>query len=81
MKKDWVKKDESYFWDNFGYTGSSFQHRVLYNLRREIIHLVGYKFEGIEYEKKLLYSMAGNSELFGTGLTRYNEKQLYKKKF
>jgi hypothetical protein len=27
----------------------------------------------------LLYSMASNSELFGTGMTRYREKQLYKK--
>jgi hypothetical protein len=41
--------------------------------------MVGYQFDGIEYEERLLYSMAANSELFGTGLTRYNEKQLYKK--
>jgi hypothetical protein len=67
------------FCNNFGYKGSSFKHQVLYNLRREIIHMVGYQFDGIEYEERLLYSMAANSELFGTGLTRYNEKQLYKK--
>jgi hypothetical protein len=41
--------------------------------------MVGHQFYGIEYEERLLYSMAANSELFGTGLTRYNEKQLYKK--
>jgi hypothetical protein len=41
--------------------------------------MVGHQFYGIEYEERLLYSMAANSELFGTGMTRYNEKQLYKK--
>jgi hypothetical protein len=39
----------------------------------------GHRFVGIEYYEKLLYSMAPNSKLFGTGLTRFNEKQLYKK--
>jgi hypothetical protein len=39
------------FCDNFGYKGNSFKHRVLYNLRREIIHMVGYQFDGIEYEE------------------------------
>jgi hypothetical protein len=41
--------------------------------------MVGYQFEYIEYEETLLYSMAANSELFGTCITRYNEKLLYKK--
>jgi hypothetical protein len=57
----------------------SFKHRVLYSLRREIIHSVDHQFYGIEFEEKLLYSMAANSELFGTGMNRFNEKQLYKK--
>jgi hypothetical protein len=70
---------EKNYCDNFGYRGSSFKHRVLFNLRREIIHSVGHQFYGIEYEERLLYSMAANSELFGTGMTRFNEKQFYKK--
>jgi hypothetical protein len=65
--------------DNFGYKGSSIKHGVLYNLRTEIMRMVGHQFYGIEYEERLLYSMAANSELFDTGLTRFNEKQLYKK--
>jgi hypothetical protein len=64
---------------NFGYKGSSFKHRVLYSLRQEIIHMLGHRFAGIEFEEKLLYSMVRNSELFGTAMFRYTEKQLYKK--
>jgi hypothetical protein len=43
------------------------------------MYWVGHQFYGIEFEEKLLYSMAANSELFGTGMNRFNEKQLYKK--
>jgi hypothetical protein len=39
---------------------------------------LGYRFEGIEFEEKLLYCMASNSDLFGTEMTRYSENQLYK---
>jgi hypothetical protein len=67
------------FCDNFGYKWSHFKPRILYSLRHEVIHMLGHRFESIEYEGNLLYSMAGNSELFGTARFRYNEKQFYKK--
>jgi hypothetical protein len=70
---------EKGYCDNFGYKESSLKYRVLFSLRRGIKHSVGHQFYGIEYEERLLYSMAANSELFGTGLTRYNENQLCKK--
>jgi hypothetical protein len=41
--------------------------------------MVMYRFEGIKFEEMLLYSMASNSKLFGTAMTRSREKQLYKK--
>jgi hypothetical protein len=55
------KQKEVY--DNFGYKSSSFKHQVLFGLKREIINCAGHEFYGIEYEEKLLYSMAANSEL------------------
>jgi hypothetical protein len=70
---------EKDFYDNFGYKSSSFKHRVLYDLRRKIINFAGHEFYAIEYEEKLFYSMSANSILFGTGMTRFNQKQLYKK--
>jgi hypothetical protein len=66
-------------YDNFGYKSSIFKHQILFSLKREIIRGVGDEFYGIDYEEKLLYSMTANSELFDTGMTRFNEKQLYKK--
>jgi hypothetical protein len=71
------KQKEVY--DNFGYKSKSFKHQILFDLRHRILRGVGDEFYGIEYEEKLLYSMVANSELFGTGMTRFNEKQLYKK--
>jgi hypothetical protein len=52
---------------------------VLYDLKHEITYLLRHRFELVEYEEKLLYNMASNSEIFGTAMFRYNEKQLYKK--
>jgi hypothetical protein len=43
------------------------------------MYMVGHQFYDIDFEERLLYSMAANSELFGTGMTRFNEKKLYKK--
>jgi hypothetical protein len=34
-----------------------------------------HKNDGIDYEEEMLYSMASNSELFGTAMFRYMEKQ------
>jgi hypothetical protein len=67
--------------DNFGYknTGKSFRNRMLYQLRQKIILFLGYRFQGLEFEEMLLYNMASNKDLFGTAMTRYREKQLYKK--
>jgi hypothetical protein len=48
-------------------------------LRQETISRLGPLIDGIEFEEKLLYNMASNSEPFGKAMTRYNEKQLYKK--
>jgi hypothetical protein len=59
--------------DNFGYRCTSFKHRVLYQLRQNLIMLMDYRFEGIEFEEMLLYNMESNSELFGTAMMRYKE--------
>jgi hypothetical protein len=48
-------------------------------LRQKIILLLGYRFDGWEFEEMLLYSMVSNSELFNTAMMRYQVKQLYKK--
>jgi hypothetical protein len=37
------------------------------------------RLEGRELEETLLYALASNSDLFGTAMMRYNEKQLLKK--
>jgi hypothetical protein len=39
----------------------------------------GYVFEGLSWEEELLYVMTSNCDLFGTGMFRYTEKQIYKK--
>jgi hypothetical protein len=35
--------------------------------------------EGESWEEALLYAIASNGDLFGTGMTKYNEKMLYKR--
>jgi hypothetical protein len=37
------------------------------------------RIEGREWDETLLYAMANNSDLFGTAMIRYNEKQMLKK--
>jgi hypothetical protein len=66
-------------WENFGQRRGSFNFKVLFMVRKHIILHLGYRFEDIEWEETLLYVMASNNGLFGTGLMRFNEKQLYKK--
>jgi hypothetical protein len=39
----------------------------------------GDRMEGEKWEEALLYAIASNGDLFGTGMTTYNEKALYKK--
>jgi hypothetical protein len=53
--------------------------QIIYELKWQIQALLGYIFEGIEFEELVLYSMASNSDLFDTGMFRYREKQLDKK--
>jgi hypothetical protein len=52
---------------------------VLRRVREQIFNRLGRHFEGREWEETLLYSMAANCNVFGTGIIRFSEKQLYKK--
>jgi hypothetical protein len=56
-----------------------FKHKVLDEVRRNIILNLGHRFKCREWEETLLYSMASFSDLFGTATTRFNEKQFVKK--
>jgi hypothetical protein len=56
-----------------------FKHKVLDEVRRNIISNLGYRISAIEWEETLLYSMASCSDLFGTAISKYNEKQFVKK--
>jgi hypothetical protein len=54
-----------------------FNNVVLAELRKEIQMGLGYRFINIEFEEKVLHAMASNCDMFGSGIFRYNEKQLY----
>jgi hypothetical protein len=71
------KKDGVY--NNFGPKHRSFADKALYELREKLIRNLGYRFESREWEETLLNVMVSNSDLFGTAMMRYHEKQLYKK--
>jgi hypothetical protein len=43
------------------------------------MQFAGNRMEGEKWEEALLYAIASNGDLFGTGMTTYNEKMLYKK--
>jgi hypothetical protein len=73
------RKAQTHGWECFVYRQGCFKFEVLSYLRKSMIIHLSHRFEGREWEEMLLYSMASNSDLFGTGMIRFNEKQLYKK--
>jgi hypothetical protein len=64
-------------WNRMG--EGNFKNKVMDNVRRRIFSNLGLRFEGREWEETLLYAMASNSDLFGTAMERYNERQLLKR--
>jgi hypothetical protein len=65
--------------DIFMRKDDKFNSVILAELREEIQMFLGNRFQGIEFEEKVLYAMASNCGMFGSGMFRYNEKQLFKK--
>jgi hypothetical protein len=58
----------------FRYKGQSFKHRVLNWLSQNFFQFLGYRFEGVEFQERMLYSMGSNKELFGITMSCYGEK-------
>jgi hypothetical protein len=56
-----------------------FKITVLRAIREIIFIQLTNKYGTREFEEMLLYSMAANCDMFGTGMMRFSEKQLYKK--
>jgi hypothetical protein len=52
---------------------------VLSELKHDIQRGLGYRFEEVDFKEKLIYSIVSNSDLFGSSMMRYKEKQLFKK--
>jgi hypothetical protein len=63
------------YYDKFIFDQQNFKNPVLYASKQKIIYMLGHKFDGVDYEEEMLYSMACNSKLFGTAMFRYMEKQ------
>jgi hypothetical protein len=58
--------------------GSNFNSLVLAELKEHIQMHLGFRFEGVDFEEKVLYNMASICDMFGSGMFRYREKKLLK---
>jgi hypothetical protein len=77
MSENFKKRKSCEKWNRIG--EGNFKNNVMDIVRRNIISNFGLRFEGREWKETLFYTMTSNSDLFGTAMKRYNERQLLKK--
>jgi hypothetical protein len=73
------RSQKYYGYETFGNQVGSFAKKELSFVRNEMLRSAGNQIGGLDWREALLYPMASNGDYFGTGMMKYNEKQLYKK--
>jgi hypothetical protein len=77
MSDIFKNKKNCWKYNNMG--NRNFKNKVMDDVRRKIIRCLSLRFEGREWEETLLHTMASSSDLFGTAVKRFSERQLLKK--
>jgi hypothetical protein len=65
--------------ESFDNQTGSFAMKVLSYVKNRVISQADNQIGGRDWEEALIYAMASNGDYFGTGMMRYNERQIYKK--